>query len=100
MVTRTITNGRQVGVADVDGDGDQDIYIVVAKGNPDIMMINDGSGLSFSGRVIPQATTGSGQSVTPFDYDQDGKTELIVMHGDSTDGPILVLDFPEPPPSG
>lgn len=94
--SRTVTAGRQVAVGDVNADGTSDIYIVTGKTSPDIMMLNDGTGLHYVDIATPQATTGDGQSVTPFDHDQNGTVDMIVMHGyGSTKGPLQLISFPK-----
>jgi len=97
VVTRTITAGRQVGIGDMNGDGNQDVYIVTGNLNPDILLLGSGDGRNFTEQAsLPQALSGAGQSVTPFDYDQNGTMDMIVMNGDGTDGPVQLLSFANP----
>lgn len=59
----------------------------------DVMLLNSGNA-TFTEAPIPQTTTGSGQSVTAFDHDQNGSMDMVVMHGYGVDGPITLLSFP------
>jgi hypothetical protein len=94
---RTLGAGRSVAVGDTNGDGALDVYIVQGGSYPDLLLLNNGSGTSYSNATIPQITTGDGQSVTAFDYKQDGITDFLVLHGyESTKGPVELLAFPKP----
>ena len=93
---RATVAARQVGVGDVNVDGARDVYIVEGTTAPDVMLLGNGTGSSFSPVQTPQAPTGTGQSVTPFDHDRNGTTDMIVMHGYSDAGPIQLLSFPTP----
>ena len=96
VATRTIAAGRQVGVGDMNGGGNRDVYIVTGNLNPDVLLLGSGDGKNFTEQAsLPQATSGAGQSVTPFDYDQSGTMDMIVMNGEeSTAGPVQLLSFP------
>ena len=67
--------------ADVDGDGDLDLFIGAVDGDPFYMLENrdgvfldvtDGSGIAFG--------TGNTVSAAFFDYDVDGRLDLFVAH--------------------
>ncbi|MCB0563996.1 MAG: VCBS repeat-containing protein [Phaeodactylibacter sp.] len=81
---------------DVEGDGDQDLY-VVSGGNEypalhldyqDRLYLNDGLG-QFSATAIPYISS-SGGKVVAADYDQDGKTDLFVA------GRLIPQQYPLP----
>jgi hypothetical protein len=92
---RALTIGRQVGVGDADGNGSQDIYIVQGDSNPDILLLNAGNGIRFTESPLPKASFGAGQSVVPFDHDQNGTVDMLVMNGyETTLGPIQLISFP------
>jgi hypothetical protein len=80
-------------VGDVEGDGDNDVYIVQAgcdnnqtdaQGNfperADFLLVNKGAGI-FREVVTPQAQEGCGRNVIPVDYNNDGDTEFLVLNG-------------------
>ncbi len=75
-----ITNG--ISMADVDGDGDLDMY--VCKFNyPNILYINNGNN-TFSDRAseFNLAVTGTSLQALFFDYDNDGDLDMyLVMNG-------------------
>ncbi len=70
---------------DVDGDGDQDLYVVsggkaarAASGYQDRVYRNDGSGqFTFAPNVLPTIES-SGGTVAAHDYNDDGQTDLFV----------------------
>jgi FG-GAP-like repeat len=65
VATRAVSSGVQVGVGDANADSQMDVYIVTGGSNPDILMLGNGTGQQFTDSPIPQAKSGSGQSVTP-----------------------------------
>jgi hypothetical protein len=92
--TRAVSAGAEVGVGDTNGDGNPDVYIVTGSTNPDTLLLGNGSGTQWTVSPTPQATSGSGQSVIPFDYNQNGTVDMIVMNGaDGTTGPIQLITF-------
>jgi hypothetical protein len=94
VATRAVSAGAEVGVGDTNGDGNPDVYIVTGATNPDTLLLGDGSGTQWTVSPLPQATSGGGQSVIPFDYNQNGTVDMIVMNGaDGTTGPIQLLTF-------
>ena len=75
--------GSGAAFADFDGDGDIDVYVVMGRGQPNRLYLNDGSG-----RFVDRATdagcadTGWGTSVTVADYDNDGDPDIFLAnHG-------------------
>ncbi len=74
-------------IADFDGDGSPDLYVVsgsneFSSDDPmlmDRMYLNDGNGnLFYAPEFIPQGMCLNGQCVIPIDLDQDGDTDLFV----------------------
>jgi hypothetical protein len=62
----SITNGRDLAIGDADGDGDPDIYILQGSNAtvPDLLLLNQGSGASYTNLSgLPQVTTGEGDRV-------------------------------------
>ncbi len=86
---------------DIDGDGDQDLY-VVSGGNAfsanaanytDRLYINDGKGNLTKAATDFSEFGFSGKSVTPIDYDKDGDMDLIVGNR------IVPQSYPKAAPS-
>ena len=105
---RALTAGRGVSAGDVNGDGRPDVYVVQGE-NPsgqnvaDEMLLNDGTGTSFTEMPIPETTVGAGDDAYALDYDHNGLMDFLVLNGGRVDlpGPIeLIAFFPSPPPAG
>ncbi|MBM4364245.1 MAG: CRTAC1 family protein, partial [Deltaproteobacteria bacterium] len=82
LESATRTNG--VGVADVDGDGDRDLYVTRIGGSRHYLFINDGAGRfteegAARGATIDSTLPVHGTSVAFGDYDADGWVDLFVM---------------------
>jgi hypothetical protein len=70
--------GCGAAVADVDNDGDLDLY--VTNYGPDELWLNDGDGtFTASGASSGASDPGWGASATFFDYDRDGWVDLFVV---------------------
>jgi VCBS repeat protein len=95
--TKALTAGNRVAAGDVDGDSDLDLYVQQGGLNvanyPDLMLLNDGTGMSFSETSIPQTDQGQADDVTPIDYDRNGLTDFIVLNGARSKGPIQLIAF-------
>ena len=86
LITDAAAEDMEAAFLDIDGDGDQDLY-VVSGGNAfsanaanytDRLYLNDGKGnLSKANTNFSEFGT-SGKSVTPIDYDKDGDMDLLV----------------------
>ena len=69
------------GVADVDGDGDQDI-IIANEHRPNILLLNDGEGrFSDGSHRLPQSPHDS-EDVGIADFDGDGDLDIVVVSED------------------
>lgn len=98
--SRPIVAGRAAALADVDDDGDQDLYVVQSKSNtstnmPDILMLNGGDGRTFVDFTgLPQAKGGSGSDVSVIPHYLGGPA-LVVTNGGaaSVKGPRQLIVF-------
>ena len=77
---------REVGAAlffDVDGDGDEDLYVASSCANsaetpaPHVMLLNDGNGKYHPDKSLPNVAV-SASCVVAADYDGDGDEDLFV----------------------
>ena len=95
----TLTSGSDVAVGDVNGDGAVDIYVVQSTASdgsnaPDLMLINNGTGTSFTSLSIPETTVGKGDTAYPIDVEHNGLTDFLVLNGkDPLPGPLQLLAF-------
>jgi hypothetical protein len=80
--------GRDAVFADLDNDGDLDLYVVTGgirgRNPPDVLYRNDGDGTftdvsAESGAAGPG--DGTGDAVVAFDYDRDGRLDLFTANG-------------------
>ena len=80
--------GRDAVFADLDNDGDLDLYVVTGgirgRNPPDVLYRNDGDGTftdvtAESGAAGPRE--GTGDAVVAFDYDRDGRLDLFTING-------------------
>lgn len=107
-VRANLVEGRWVTAGDVDGDGDQDLFIVqscsadLQTEYPDLMLLNNGNGAIYAEASVPQNTEPCGDNAEPLDFDGDGRTDFIVLNGirqnnhEAPMGPIQLISFVAP----
>jgi hypothetical protein len=99
--TRPLTDGVSVVLADVNGDGRLDIYVVqgsTGRNVPDLMLLNEGGGNRFAPMAVPQATRGTGDTAYALDYEHNGLQDILVLNGHSSarQGPVQLITFFRP----
>jgi hypothetical protein len=65
---------------DVDGDGDQDVYVTRQASQPNVLLRNDGGGVFTDVTTAPLAITDSSAGASWGDYDNDGDLDLFVTN--------------------
>jgi len=85
---------------DVNGDGIDDLLVVQGGGQPDVMLLNNGTGTGFSQLPIPEPASGQGTAAHPIDYAGNGLSDFVVFHsGGGGTGPVeLLVFFPDTRP--
>lgn len=79
---------------DVDGDGDEDVFLGGAAGRPGMLYINDGAGRFQWGPLEPFAADAAQENMAPLflDVDGDGDQDLYLVNGGyefDPDDPLL-----------
>jgi hypothetical protein len=101
-VTVPVSYAQAVTLADVNGDTKPDIYVVRGTRSAaiqDLLLLNDGTGASFTSVALPSTQPGLGGSAFAIDYDRNGIEDLVVLHGNSLEeGPVQLLAFGPPWP--
>jgi hypothetical protein len=96
LYDRRLTGGRAVSGGDVNGDGQDDLYLVRSNGTrnlEDVMLVNRGAGRRWSSLPIPQAHTGDGDEAVAIDHDGNGFDDFLVLNGNNARGPIQLIAF-------
>jgi enediyne biosynthesis protein E4 len=74
-----------IAAGDVDGDGDDDLFVTHLAGETSTLFVNDGHG-TFADRTVPTRLAAATYPYTGFgagflDYDNDGRLDLLVANG-------------------
>jgi FG-GAP-like repeat len=98
-----VPGAQTVALADVNGDGRPDIYVSCGTGadpGTDVLLVNAGDGVGYTSVALPGPVDDSaGGGAVPIDFDRNGKTDLVVLHGSkSAYAPIQLLAFGPPWP--
>jgi hypothetical protein len=83
-----------VDAADIDGDGDEDLFMTHITGESNTLYLNDGRG-SFEDATLPAGLAAPSSGNTAFgtawlDYDNDGWLDLLVVNGAVKTLPALI----------
>ncbi len=84
-----IEDAFRVAVGDASGDGRPDIYVMRTRSTPgpdiaDLLLVRRGTGLHFESITLPTVEGDvRDDQVYAIDYDRDGRTEFLVLHGHS-----------------
>ena len=96
-----LKNGGWAAAGDVNGDHRPDVYVLQGGSEPDLMLLNDGDGTSFSSIPVPQAGSGQGDMVRAMKDRATGFADFLVLNGDHAQGPVQLIRFstnPSPNP--
>ena len=94
-------SGRDVAIGDVNLDGKPDVYLCTGRiggrdnQEPDLMLLNDGTGRGFRSIPIPQVTAGDGDKATPIpNWRGSGRAAFLVTNSIfSSRGPTQLIVF-------
>jgi hypothetical protein len=81
---RRLTDGRGFAVGDADGDGANDIYLLLGRVNgnrDDVLLLNDGTGRRWTPVKVPSVSGGAPAGVVAFDHNGDQRSDFLVLNG-------------------
>ena len=90
VTVATPKDAHSLAYGDMDCDGRADILVVQKKaaGNAHMLLLNNGSGLSYHAVPFPHPTSGSGDTATYVaDWNGAGQPAMLISHGLFTSGP-------------
>ena len=96
--SNALSAGETLTTGDIDGDADEDIYVVRTCGSgvnqPDLVYLNAGTGASFTKVTLPSGVPGCGNDVEKIDYDGDASDDFLVLNGkQKKSGPVQLFTW-------
>jgi len=91
-----LDKSRHAAAGDIDGDLDNDVYIVQGDNDEhaDVLLFNNGDGRDFTLGLPEPATGGDGDAVQAIpDWDGSGRAAFLVTNGYQTTGPRQLITF-------
>ena len=87
-------------MADADGDGDQDIYVLrhkVRRRHDDVLLLMRGRPSRWRAVSVPSRHGGVADDVYAIDHDGNGRADFLALNGKGEGpGPVqLIASFPE-----
>ena len=77
-----------VAFSDIDGDGDEDLFEVSGRNNPNRLFRNDGGQLQFVDPAGLEDFFGRGRQPLFFDFDNDGDMDVLITNLDLRSDPV------------
>jgi len=95
-LAKRLSGGRELASGRVNGDELRDLYVVqmgpAGRDRPDRLFLNTNGGRRLRSIPIPQTRRGQGDYVTSLDYDENGRSDFLVMNGQlKHSGPVRLL---------
>ncbi len=98
VLYRPLAHGHGLVIGDIDGRNGPDILAidgcVGAKNANDVLLLNDGTGTTWTQVPVPAVHDGCGDTGAAIDFDRDGKDDFVVLNGGGSSQP-LSLDGPD-----
>jgi hypothetical protein len=91
--------GGTVAAGDANGDGALDLLVTEGRGSsqtnaPNLLLLNNGSGTSYTNFPIPEPSTGAYGRAFPINYENNGMTDFLVLNSIlETAEPVQLLTF-------
>lgn len=95
VVDRVVKDAVVLAPADVDGDGDMDLYVASGpdgQDGMDLLLRNNGTGTGWKAISVPGTGGDHPDAILATDLDGDGRDEVILTAGRNRAGPFRVID--------